>query len=54
MYMWVCGLLVVASQERLAVSNRHLRQWHDVLVGKVVALMSTDLVRHKDRCGARR
>ncbi|WIA17572.1 hypothetical protein OEZ85_014399 [Tetradesmus obliquus] len=37
-----------AVAERLAASNRQLRQWHSVLAGKVVMLMSTDLVRHKD------
>eukprot|EP00878_Enallax_costatus_P024703 GHUV01026383.1.p1 GENE.GHUV01026383.1~~GHUV01026383.1.p1 ORF type:complete len:1576 (+),score=459.42 GHUV01026383.1:1611-6338(+) len=38
-----------AVAERLAMSNRRLRQWHSVLAGKVVGLMSTDLVRHKDK-----
>lgn len=36
--------------ERLAESNRQLRNWHAVLAAKVSALMDTDLVRHKDRC----
>lgn len=36
-------------QERFAVSNRQLKQWHRVLVSKVAGLMSTDLVRHKDK-----
>jgi hypothetical protein len=42
------GACCMALQERLAASNRQLRQWHSVLAGKVVTLMSTDLVRHKD------
>lgn len=46
MMMTACHL---ASQERLAVSNRQLKQWHRVLGGKVAGLMSTDLVRHKDK-----
>lgn len=41
--------LLTHTQERLAVSNRQLKQWHRVLAGKVAALMSTDLVRHKDK-----
>jgi len=39
-------------QERLAASNRQLKQWHRLLAGKVAGLMSTDLVRHKDKCVA--
>lgn len=39
----------LSRQERLAASNRQLKQWHRLLVGKVAALMSTDLVRHKDK-----
>jgi hypothetical protein len=46
MTMPACHL---ASQERLAVSNRQLKQWHRVLGGKVAGLMSTDLVRHKHK-----
>lgn len=42
------GCWLSFPQERLASSNRQLRQWHNVLAGKVVALLATDLVRHKD------
>jgi dynein heavy chain 2 len=35
--------------ERLAEKNRSLRTWHGLLARKVVELMSTDLVRHKDK-----
>jgi hypothetical protein len=38
--------------DRLAERNRRLRQVHAQLGRVVVYLMQTDLVRHKDRCGA--
>lgn len=47
--MAVLACVCVCVQERLAVSNRQLKQWHRVLAGKVAGLMSTDLVRHKDK-----
>lgn len=37
---------------RLAERNRRLRAAHGQLGRVVVGLMETDLVRHKDRCGA--
>lgn len=41
--------LLFSAQERLAASNRQLKQWHRVLAAKVAGLMATDLVRHKDK-----
>ncbi|MEW5298925.1 MAG: hypothetical protein WDW36_001995 [Sanguina aurantia] len=38
--------------DRLAEKNRQLRKWHAVLGERVVALMGTDLVRHKDKWAA--
>lgn len=32
------------------MTNRALREWHEVLATKVVDLMRTSLVRSKDRC----